>query len=103
MELLDIVLRDASHVLQVIGIVEVLKLNYWLAVLPSCFCIRLYGTQDTLQCGLVLAMYWGGKRLPIVSIAVPFFGLTNSILRIPKGNPKKELQWRPKEGLNVEA
>ena len=29
-----------------------------------------------------------------VSIVVPFFGLTNSILRIPKGNPKKELQWR---------
>ena len=23
-----------------------------------------------------------------------FFGLTNSILRILKGNPKKELQWR---------
>ena len=32
--------------------------------------------------------------LPIVSIVVPFFGLTNSILRILKGNPKKELQWR---------
>ena len=31
---------------------------------------------------------------PIVSIVVPFFGLTNSILRILKGNPKKELQWR---------
>ena len=32
--------------------------------------------------------------VPIVSIVVPFFGLTNSILRILKGNPKKELQWR---------
>ena len=32
--------------------------------------------------------------LPIVSIVVPFFGLTNSILRILKGNPKQELQWR---------
>ena len=32
--------------------------------------------------------------IPIVSIVVPFFGLTNSILRILKGNPKKELQWR---------
>ena len=34
------------------------------------------------------------RILPIVSIVVPFFGLTNSILRIPKGNPQKELQWR---------
>ena len=32
--------------------------------------------------------------LPIVSIVVPFFGLTKSILRILKGNPKKDLQWR---------
>ena len=32
--------------------------------------------------------------LPIVSIVVPFFGLTNSVLRILKGNSKKELQWR---------
>ena len=32
--------------------------------------------------------------LTIVSIVVSFFGLTNSILRILKGNPKKELQWR---------
>ena len=32
--------------------------------------------------------------LPLVSIVVPFFGLTNSILRILKGNPTKELQWR---------
>ena len=31
---------------------------------------------------------------PIVSIVVPFVGLTKSILRILKGNPKKELQWR---------
>ena len=42
---------------------------------------------------------WGLGRLgllPIVSIVVPFFGLTNSIyiLRILKGNPKKEPQWR---------
>ena len=29
------------------------------------------------------------RSLPIVSIVVPFFGLTNSILRILKGNPKK--------------
>ena len=28
------------------------------------------------------------RSLPIVSIVVPFFGLTNSILRILKGNPK---------------
>ena len=34
------------------------------------------------------------RVLPIVSIVVPFFGLTNSILRILKGSPKKELQWR---------
>ena len=34
------------------------------------------------------------SKLPTVSIVVPFFGLTNSILRILKGNPKKELQWR---------
>ena len=32
--------------------------------------------------------------LPIVSFVVPFFGLTKSILRILKGSPKKELQWR---------
>ena len=30
--------------------------------------------------------------LPIVSIVVPFFGLTNLIIGIR--NPKKELQWR---------
>ena len=32
----------------------------------------------------------------MVSIVVPFFGLiTNYILlRVPTGNPKKELQWR---------
>ena len=34
------------------------------------------------------------KPLPIVSIAVPFSGLTNFVLRILKGNPEKELQWR---------
>ena len=33
-------------------------------------------------------------KVLIVSIVVPFFGLTNFILRILKGNPKKELQWR---------
>ena len=32
--------------------------------------------------------------LPIVSIVVPFFGLTNYVLRILEGNPQKELQWR---------
>ena len=32
--------------------------------------------------------------IPIVSIVVPFFGLTNSRLGILTGNPKKELQWR---------
>ena len=37
---------------------------------------------------------YAGICLPIVSIVVPFFGLTNFILRILKGNPKKELQWR---------
>ena len=36
-------------------------------------------------------------EVPIVSIVVPFFGLTNYILRILSGNPKKELQW----GLQV--
>ena len=36
------------------------------------------------------------EALPIVSIVVPFFGLTNCILRILKGNSKKELQWRLK-------
>ena len=34
------------------------------------------------------------QGLPIVSIVVLFFGLTSSILRILRGNPKKELQWR---------
>ena len=34
------------------------------------------------------------ETLPIVSIVVPFLGLTNFILRILKGTPKKELQWR---------
>ena len=37
--------------------------------------------------------------LPVVSIVVPFFGLANSILRILKGNPKKELQWRHMENI----
>ena len=32
--------------------------------------------------------------LPIVSLVVPIFGLTSSILRTLKGNPQKELQWR---------
>ena len=34
------------------------------------------------------------QGVPIVSIVVPFFGLTKSILRIPKMNPKNVLQWR---------
>ena len=34
------------------------------------------------------------QGLPIVSIVVPFFGLTKYIIRILKGDPKKELQWR---------
>ena len=33
-------------------------------------------------------------RIPTVSIAVPFSGLTNFSLRNLKGNPKKELQQR---------
>ena len=33
------------------------------------------------------------EAFPIVSIVVPFFGLTNSILRILKGNPKKERNY----------
>ena len=32
--------------------------------------------------------------VPVVSIVVPFFGLTNFILRNLKGRLKKELQWR---------
>ena len=36
--------------------------------------------------------------LPVVSIVVPFFGLTKYILRI-LGIPKKELQWRLKVEL----
>ena len=32
--------------------------------------------------------------IPILSIVIPFLDLTNSILRILKGNPKKELQRR---------
>ena len=35
-----------------------------------------------------------GSEIPTVSIVVPFFGLTNFIVRNLKGNPKKELQWR---------
>ena len=34
------------------------------------------------------------RPLAIVSIVVPVFGLTKSIFRTLKGNPKKELQWR---------
>ena len=34
------------------------------------------------------------QGLPIVSIVVPCFGVTKNIIRIQKGNPKKELQWR---------
>ena len=30
----------------------------------------------------------------MVSIVVLFWGLAKSILRIPKGKPKRELQWR---------
>ena len=37
---------------------------------------------------------WRFPGLPIVSIAAPFCGLTNPILRILNGSPKKELQWR---------
>ena len=33
----------------------------------------------------------GPEALPLVSIVVPFFGLSNFILRILTGNPKKEL------------
>ena len=40
-----------------------------------------------------LASSLGFRRTTKVSIVVPLFGLTKSILRIPKGNPKKELQW----------
>ena len=32
--------------------------------------------------------------LVIVSIVVPFIGLTIFMMRMQKGNPKKELQWR---------
>ena len=39
---------------------------------------------------------FGVCMAPIVSIVVPFFGLTSSILRILNCNPKKELQWRLK-------
>ena len=41
---------------------------------------------------------WGS---PIVSIVVPFLGLPKSILRILKGNPKKELQWRLQAGCGI--
>ena len=50
------------------------------------------------QCVVIALCNGVGSRvegcIPIVSIVVPFFGLTKSILRILKGNPKKELQWR---------
>ena len=39
--------------------------------------------------------------IPRVSIVVPDFGLTIVILRILKGNPKKELQWRVSIGSGL--
>ena len=35
------------------------------------------------------SLFLGIGYLPVVSIVVPFFGLTYSILRILKGNPQK--------------
>jgi len=43
------------------------------------------------------------QGLPIVSIVVPFFGLTNYILRNLQGIPKKELQWRLQVGFLTKA
>ena len=42
----------------------------------------------------VLGSRKGSGFYRIFSIVVPFFGLTDSILRIPKSRAKKELQWR---------
>ena len=41
-----------------------------------------------------MVSWFGVELIPIVSIVVPFLVLTVSILRILKGNPHKELQWR---------
>ena len=56
MELLDIVLRDAPHVLQVIGIVEVLKLNSGLQYSLPAFASDCMAPKIHPQCGLVHAM-----------------------------------------------
>ena len=54
------------------------------------------GTQHPLE----LDLSWKtnaplrASGTPIVSIVVPFFGFTNCILRILRGTPKEELQWR---------
>ena len=55
------------------------------------FCAVCVDRRPTLTGEVVLC----DTEIPIVSIVVPCFGLTNSILRIPKGNPKKELLRSP--------
>ena len=39
------------------------------------------------------------RVLPLVSIVVPFFGLTSFMLRIPKGNPKRNYNGDFRQGL----
>ena len=43
------------------------------------------------------------EGLPMVSIVVLLFGLSNFILRIPKDKPEKALQWRLLEGLRFKV
>ena len=55
-----------------------------------------FGVQAAIA--LLLVVLYGAcgvfTTLPIVSIVVPFVGLTNFVSRILKGNPNKELPWR---------
>ena len=51
------------------------------------------GCLDNDRKGVADLLHGIFGTLPTVSIVVPFFGLTNFVLRILKGNPQKELQW----------
>ena len=56
--------------------------------------VQGFGSGLASTHGILLLPTHGILLLPLVSIVVPIFGLTKSIIRILQGNPKKELQWR---------
>ena len=65
--------------------------------LPPWICLTTLETGTPWQrTALHASIRWFAKEVPIVSIVVPFFGLTNfCIIKDPKkGNPRTELQWR---------